>query len=428
MAIASNGESTIVVLGQAGESAAITVTVPGDDNYNNTRFTYTLVISDALSTIDYTVTGQEAPYDGQSHCIQVAVTAPASGAQVRYRDADGHYTLTEPPAYTDVKRADDEGTGAVEGYEVAFQITAPGYETVTHTATLTIQPRDLSQCTVSGIGSSYTYTGEPITTPHAAVTDGSRLLTQGQDYTVTYGVNQNVGEYDSQEGTGGSVTFTGRGNYTGTILKTFEITAVGATSLTAALDRTYGTYGDAASNHAAVTVYHGDPADGGHAVSGEEITVSVSPAAGAAVNGQEITFSQVGHYTITVTVRGNHSGTFTLSYTLLPASGTDGGLTLTVAGRPTPAVSTYGEGVDGAITVRSGDDVLTAGLEYDLTYSYQPFTGTGAVAAGTPYDPEEVFGGIPARGCTWSPPRPRAAIRAPAPSSSWCSKNSWRMI
>ena len=111
---------------------------------------------------------------------------------------------------------------------------------------------------------------------------------------------------------------------------------MGATSLTAALDRTYGTYGDAASNHAAVTVYHGDPADGGHAVSGEEITVSVSPAAGAKVEGEEITFSQVGHYTITVTVRGNHSGTFTLSYTLLPASGTDGGLTLTVNGRPTP--------------------------------------------------------------------------------------------
>ena len=91
----------------------------------------------------------------------------------------------------------------MEGYEVAFQITAPGYETVTHTAMLTIQPRDLSQCTVSGIGSSYTYTGEPITTPHAAVTDGSRLLTQGQDYTVTYGVNQNVGEYNLQEETAG---------------------------------------------------------------------------------------------------------------------------------------------------------------------------------------------------------------------------------
>ena len=92
MAIASTGRAPSWCWGQAGESAAITVTVPGDDNYNNTRFTYTLVISDALSTIDYTVTGQEAPYDGQSHCIQVAVTAPASGAQVRYRDADGHYT------------------------------------------------------------------------------------------------------------------------------------------------------------------------------------------------------------------------------------------------------------------------------------------------------------------------------------------------
>ena len=117
----------------------------------------------------------------------------------------------------------------------------------------------------------------------------------------------------------------------------------------------------------------------------------------ATVSGQIVTFHEVGQYTLHVTVDGNHSGRFTLHYTLLPAANQDG-LHLSVDGQPTPSISTYGEKCNGAIVVQSGNAKLPDSA-YTLTYSYQPFAGDSGVPAGTPYDAEAVFGeNIPAAG------------------------------
>ena len=149
VASSANGTSTIVITGTAGESATIRVTVPGDNNYNEGTFTYTLEISDKLSEIKYNVTGTATTYNGQPQTIAVKVTSPASGATVRYWNEETKaYDLSEPPAYTDVQDG---------GYTIKFQIVAPGYETVDDgTATLTINPRDISLCKVEGIAESYT--------------------------------------------------------------------------------------------------------------------------------------------------------------------------------------------------------------------------------------------------------------------------------
>ena len=194
VASADNAGSIILVRGQAGESAVITVTVPGDGNYNSGTFQYTLHISDDLEQIEYTVNGYRSPtYNGQAHTLTVEVTDPAS-AQVLYMDAGGDYTLTAPPAYTDVKRNAD--TGDVEGYEIKFQITAPGYTTVEGSATLTIQPKPITKGMFEDSIGSYTYTGKQIV-PDPVVKDGTLLLVKGKDYTVTWGEpNQYVGVYD----------------------------------------------------------------------------------------------------------------------------------------------------------------------------------------------------------------------------------------
>lgn len=403
---AFNGGPQIHIFGGPGDSTTVSVTAPGDGNYNETAFSYTLAISDQLSAIEYTVMGETDPtYDGQSHTLTVEVTAPAAGAQVRYADETGAYTLAAPPAYTNVKR--NVNTGGVERYEIRFRITAPGYETVTGTAELTIRPRGITRDMFESSIGSYTYTGGKIT-PRPVVTDGALLLKEGADYAATWGdPNQNVGPYDETAQTGGSVTVTGMGNYGGAATATFEITPVGQNSLTAAMTRSWGVYGDSATNSTAITVSHGDADNGGHTVDGSEITITVTDSDGspagddrAAVAGQTVTFRAVGQYTLHVTVSGNHSGSFTLRYTLLPAGG-DEGLTLTVDGEPTPAVYTYGTKVDGDVTVKAGDTPLGAD-DYTLTYSYQPFAAGGSirpVAAGTAYDPAQVFGdSIPAAG------------------------------
>lgn len=390
VAVAYNGSSIIHVQEDAvGEDTRITVTVPGDANYESGTFSYQLQIVDRLGVIQYQAEDQTVSYDGNSHTVTVEVTSPASqNATIRYQDEQGDYTLTAPPAYTEVAR---DAQGAVTGREISFRISAPGYETVTDSVLLTIEPKPVTAEMFQDSIGTYSYTGKAIE-PEPLVADGNKLLIETKDYTVQYGnPNSLVGAYHPEQGTGGSVIVSGQGNYTGTATVGFEITAVGEDSLTAYLDRSYGTYGDSATNHATVSVYHGDPQKGGHQVQKEEITVTLNsgPQNGVEINGDQLTFREVGAYTLKVTAQGNHQGTFFLHYTLLPSGGN--GLALTVEGESAPFVSTYGERVNGEITVFDGEQELETEA-YTLTYSYQPFSGNNAVPAGTPYTAEAVFG------------------------------------
>ena len=393
VAMAENGGSTIRIMGSAGQETTITVTVPGDNNYNEGTFTYTLKISDDLSKIVYSVEDEEATYNGQPQTIEVNVSVPASGATVKYwNEETKKYDLSEPPAYTNVQ----EG-----GYPIKFQITAPGYETVDDgTATLTINPRDISLCQVEGIAASYTFVNKPIEPQTVEVVDGSVILKEDTDYTITYGANKEVGESESEDLTngGGYVKITGTGNYTGEVTKYFAIKAVDGSDLTASLDHTFGYYGDSSTNNATVTVMHGN-----HEVTTDDsntVSVTVTQFNGTAANneatvsGQTITFNQVGTYTIEVTVKGNHAteDPIELSYALLPAD--DGELKLE-AENESNVVKTYGEEVDGSITVKNANgDPLTVGTDYTLAYTYTPFVGNGTSGDYT----SSVMEGIPKAG------------------------------
>lgn len=179
-----------------------------------------------------------------------------------------------------MKRAGNDPEGAVEGYEIKFQITASGYDTAYGTVHLTIQPKSITAAMFQNSIGNYTYTNGKIT-PEPVVTDGALLLEKNKDYTVGWGEpNQNVGQYDENARTGGSVTVTGIGNYGSEATDTFEIMAVGQNSLTAAMTRSWGVYGES-TNNTTVTVSHGDANMGGHLVDGREIGISVTDSTGA---------------------------------------------------------------------------------------------------------------------------------------------------
>ena len=372
VAMAENGGSTIRIMGSAGQETTITVTVPGDNNYNEGTFTYTLKISDKLSEIKYNITGATTTYNGQPQTIAVNVTAPASGATVMYQDEDGNYTLSEPPAYTDVK----EG-----GYPIKFQITAPGYKTEEGTATLKIEPKPITENMIAGIAESYTYVGHQIRPETVAVVDDSVILTKDTDYTLEYGANEEVGEDK------GSVIIKGTGNYTGEVTVYFNIAPVdGSSGMTASIDPAYGTY-DPDGNTATVTVTHQTGTDS------HEVTLTAENASytitatdlvtgdpiterGATGTGNTLTFTKPAIYDITLTLTGDHRGEFHLSYTLLPLSNEDGGLTLTVDDE-TQKVFTYGDEIDSsgaAITVTADGNIVTD--QCTLTYEYTGFDQT----------------------------------------------------
>ena len=148
-----------------------------------------------------------------------------------------------------------------------------------------------------------------------------------------------------------------------------------------------------------MTVTHGShevTSDGSNTVS-----VAVTQFNGAAgnneatVSGQTVTFNQVGTYTIEVTVTGNHAtnAPIQLTYALLPVE--EGELVLK-ADNETSIVATYGDTVDGDITVTDASDTpMTESTDYTLTYTYTPFEGTAQ--GSKPYDPS-VMSGTPAAG------------------------------
>lgn len=84
------------------------------------------------------------------------------------------------------------------------------------TRTFNVVKTDMSGdgITVTGIHNTR-YTGKKIVMSKLAVQAGGRTLTPGTDYTVAYKNNLNPGTAE--------ITITGKGNYTGTVVKTFNI-------------------------------------------------------------------------------------------------------------------------------------------------------------------------------------------------------------
>lgn len=117
-------------------------------------------------------------------------------------------TLT---AGTDYTVSGNKGTDAKT---YTMTLTGKGNYIGTKTADFTIAPKSLSANMITVAAGPHYYTGNAIM-PGVTVKDGSRTLVKNTDYTVGYENNTNAGE--------GTVKVEGKGNYTGTVSRTFTI-------------------------------------------------------------------------------------------------------------------------------------------------------------------------------------------------------------
>lgn len=175
---------------------------------------------------------------------------------------------------------------------------------------------------------SYVYTGAALT-PDISVTDGNKTLKKDVDYTVTYSNNINAGT--------ATITVTGIGNYKGTKTATFPIAAAPITD-------------------AAVTV-----AAGPHAYTGSPITPEVTVKLGQTTLVQDTDYTvsyanntSVGKAAVTVTGKGNYTGTKTAEFDITKAE-----LALTA--------SSYLKNTDGVLTV---DLSAVPGMPSGETFTY----------------------------------------------------------
>lgn len=342
-------------------ATTITAILSGDDNYEGAIVSYELIVSKAGSGIQYTAEKQTVTYDGAAHGSNIQVTAPQAYT-VYYSLDDGiSYDSTVSPTFTDA------GT-----HTVKFRIVADGYDAVNGTQTIEILPKEIELGMFDGsVSEQYTYIGSPIEPP-VTVTYNGMALEEGIDYTVTYGPNTEVGPE------AGTVTVTGvdGSNYTGSQTVTFEIVAVRGNSLSGSLDRYYGIYGTE-TNNAEVTVKYGQR----ELRFGEDYTLTCH---GEEMQEKRLYFDEVGVHEIIIKGIGNYSGVaeVVLRFSLLPQTGDDGGLQLTVGGEPSPRITTYGDPTDGAIAVANpaGGADLIEGTDYTLSYTYYDNLGSEPVS------------------------------------------------
>ena len=169
-------------------------------------------------------------------------------------------------------------------------ITGKGNFTGSISKSFVIKKRSIEKfsCTM---GSNYSYSGGQIK-PSITIKDGTKTLKNGTDYTVSYGKNTALGK--------GTVKISGKGNYTGSITKTFTISKRSVTTLSysSLSTRTY---------------------------TGKAIKPSITVKYGKTTlkNGRDYTLSYgknvaTGKGTVKITGKGNYSGTITKSFKIVP--------------------------------------------------------------------------------------------------------------
>lgn len=174
-----------------------TVTVTGIDNYTGTLTQNFTIRTKSVSKFNVTLSKTGYTYTGAAKTPKPTVISDVTQATlVKNTDYDVTYSKNT-----------NAGTATVTIY-------GKGNYHGKVKATFTIAKADISKQSAKLSKTSYVYNGEK-KTPKAAITYKKSALLAGTDYSIKYSSNTKPGI--------AIVKITGKGNYTGTITKTFQI-------------------------------------------------------------------------------------------------------------------------------------------------------------------------------------------------------------
>ncbi len=186
-------------------STEATFTVGDSDTAKAANYTVEIVPGTLTVTeagIVYTAADYDAPYDGRDNGIIVETETP--GAVVTYAlDAEGPFTATKP-TWRDI----------VDTTRVWFRITAPNYTPAEGSQTVRITQRQVTD-EMMQLGDDVFFFDGTEKKPDVIVVDGDPSIITEDDYEITIGDKNTAGLVP--------VTLVGKGNYTGTVTKDFEI-------------------------------------------------------------------------------------------------------------------------------------------------------------------------------------------------------------
>ena len=339
------------------EPGVYTIQITGKTNYTGT-VSAAFTITEPLGN-EFIVSVQDADnlvYDGGEKTPEVVVSL-------------GSMVLTE---------VTDENSGTVaDGYRVEYHnnvnagtatVTVTGvgtYSNLSQTRTFEIKPKTLTDDMVALDQSTASFTGQAVV-PTVTVTDTvagvtDTVVSASSGYTVSYqreGVNQpsmvDVGAY--------TVVIAGRGNYTGTVSKDFEITQAsigeGSTPGTGFTVQIYPSVGvfdnqDHKDRIGVVVAYNGKTL-----TREADYTVSYRDPQGASTTA----LRDVGVYTVVITGTGNYSGSATATYEIVSAQGGQSAFEITLSN---DSFTYNGQEQRPTVTVQVGEETLAAGTGPD---------------------------------------------------------------
>ena len=120
---------------EATEVGDYTITVTGKGNYTGSIQKDWRIKGLDFTASDISAANVTKTYDGSSYGISVSVTkSGVQDVEVRYKDDNGNYTLTECPTYSDASSTP---------YMIEYEVTAKGYNAYRNSATVTINPKEV---------------------------------------------------------------------------------------------------------------------------------------------------------------------------------------------------------------------------------------------------------------------------------------------
>ena len=373
-------QSTISATTQYTGSITWTPAVTGGKFAANTAYTAKVTLtaktgyqfaSDVNPTVtDATISGKSVSTDGKTLTFDAKFpkteNKTLTGITIGSAPTKTEYTVGEEfeKKGMTIKATYDDSTHAIVTDTSKFTVKPAGALTMTDTKVtvsyaeggvtktaeqiITVKAKALTDAMVSLDKGAYAYTGSQIQ-PTVTVKDGATTLKKDTDYTVAYGANNTVGTKV------GTVTITGKGDYSGTIEKKFNITAK---ALTASM------VWDIAAQ-----TYTGSPIV-------PELTVKDGKTALSEDTDYTVEYQNnlnAGTATVTVTGKGNYSDSVSKTFTIEPKSITP---VVTVSGDYTYTGSAITPAYTVEITkggLKLGDD------QYTVELSDNTNAGTGKI-------------------------------------------------
>lgn len=303
-----------------------TVTISGRNNYTGSASKSFRIVPADIANFTASLSASTFGYDGSKKEPSATVKS-------------GNKTLTSGTDFT-VSYSNNVNVGTASAV-----ITGKGNYSGSITKEFIITPADFSKLTASLATGTFSYDGTE-KKPEVTVKSGSKQLTAGTDFTVSYTDNINVGT--------AKAVITGKGNYSGTITKSFKITQADLSKFTASLSADSFIY-DGVEKKPEVTV----KSDNAQLTAATDFTVSYSSNINA------------GTATVTITGKGNYSGSIRKQFTITPADFSGFSAELSA-----DTVTYTGSAQKPGATVKSGDKVLVSGTDFTVSYSNNTNTGT----------------------------------------------------